>query len=241
MTTVYNFSGGAESAAMLVVDREKIEREGALVCWVDTGKQFPEMYESIDQITEILGIDLIRLRQDYTFDEFLFERGGMLRQGYTDCSRRMKRAVLRRHLLALPSPYTVALGFNASETRRAEEFVERNETDEMHWHFPLIERGIDRAESYRICRAAGFTILMSIYDRMGRSDCYFCPNQRIAQAQKVMLHYPDLWAEWKEIERKKGHPILKISAANIERLGVQDGMFEEGKIQCGCFGGEEFE
>lgn len=52
----YNFSGGMESAAMLVVELSRIKETGAIVCFADTGKQFPEMPSSIAQIESVLGI-----------------------------------------------------------------------------------------------------------------------------------------------------------------------------------------
>lgn len=228
---------------MLVVDREKINATGAQVVYVDTGKQFPEMYESIDQIERLLSLQIVRLKQSHTFDEYLFERGGMLRQGYTDCSRRMKRSVLKKYHDSFPAPRHIALGFNADEMPRMERFTERNNTDEMRYFFPLIEQNITRKESYRICEGAGFSILLDLYRRMGRSDCFFCPNQRISQARKVMKHYPGLWQEWKDIEQRKGHPILKIPATEIEQLPEQQSMFSDEDdmwvFRCSCFTGDD--
>lgn len=121
-TVFYNFSGGMESAAMLVIDRDRIRDTGAIVRIADTGKQFPEMADSICQIEQILGITIIAVPRRITFDEFLFERGGMLRKGMTDCSRRMKRSNLARHMKHFPPPYEVNLGFNAGEVERQDAF-----------------------------------------------------------------------------------------------------------------------
>ena len=49
----YDFSGGMESAAMLVVDLDRIRETGAVVRWANTGKQFPEMAASIRQLRYI--------------------------------------------------------------------------------------------------------------------------------------------------------------------------------------------
>lgn len=107
MMTFYDFSGGMESSAMLVVDRERIRETGAIVRWANTGKQFPEMAESIAQIESVLGLKIVEVPRRITFDEFLFERGGMLRKGMNDCSRRMKRANLMAHLKTFERPYDI--------------------------------------------------------------------------------------------------------------------------------------
>lgn len=236
MTVFYDFSGGMESAAMLVVEIDRIKEFKAQVCFADTGKQFPEMASSITQIQKNLGIEIVTVPRRITFDEFLFERGGMLRKGTTDCSRRMKRSNLSRYKKTFPRPYEVNLGFNASEDQRASDFVARNERDWLHWRFPLLERGIERIETWDICRQAGFDILVGMYEKMGRFDCYFCPNQRPSQALKVVEHYPDLAMEWESIEERKGHSILPVP---LRVLASEAGTDWPGSSTCSCFGGEE--
>lgn len=239
-TDIYNFSGGMESAAMIYLCREEIKATNSVVVWADTGKQLPEMYDSIAQIEEICGLKVTRLTPNMTFDEYLFKRGGMLRQGYTDCSRRMKRRALREHANSLPRPQRIMLGYNADEGQRGFDFCERNDKPDRTFHFPLQTQNVDRAASVMVCVRAGFTILVAMYQKMGRFDCWFCPNQRISQAEKVMQHYPDKWEEWKQIEKRKGHPILSISAEAIEKRAVQEDFIAalDKKTQCSCFGGE---
>ena len=241
----WNLSLGLESSAMIWVCRDEIKESGGVVVFADTGKQFPEAYQSLGQIEEITGIQIQIVRQDYSFDDFLLKRGGMLRQGFTDCSRRMKRSVLKTFRSQFAYPWEINLGYNADEQDRAHDFSERNDrVGKVTWRYPLIERDIDRSDTVRYCEQAGFTVVLDMYRKMGRMDCYFCPNQKIAQAQKVMEHYPDLWAEWKRLEQQKGHSFLSVSAAAIEDMAIQKDFFERldaTKPQCSCFGGLEFE
>ena len=234
----YDWSGGMESSAMIVVDRERIRDTGAIVRWADTGKQFPEMAASKAQIEAALGLEIVTVPRRITFDEYLFERGGMLRKGFNDCSRKMKRSNLNRHLKDFPKPWEINLGFNATEIDRADAFTDRNEREWCHWRFPLIERNIDRPRTKAICKEAGFTILVGMYDKMGRFDCYFCPNQKPSQAVKVHDYYPELAAEWMEIERRKGHSILRIPLAQLVKNRDED---ESRSLfaGCSCFGGSE--
>lgn len=239
MTAFYDFSGGMESAAMLVVDQARIRSSEAVVRFADTGKHFPEMAESIQQIESVLGLRIVTVPRRITFDEFLFERGGMLRKGMNDCSRRMKRGNLSRHVKGFPKPWEINLGFNTAEDERASAFVALNERPWCHWRFPLIEADVTREQTWDICRAAGFTILVSVYERMGRFDCFWCPNQRPAQALKVIEHYPALAAEWEAAEIRKGHsflpvPLRLIAAEEQRKLEAKTPLFA-----CSCFGGDE--
>lgn len=232
--TFYNFSGGMESAAMLVVDLDRIQRLGAHVLFADTGKQFPEMAQSISEIETALSLKIETVPRRITFDEFLFERGGILRKGTTDCSRRMKRTNLMRYMKLFQKPYETNLGFNSEETRRAADFVALNEREWIHWRFPLIEANVSREDTWDICRRAGFSTLIAMYEKMGRFDCFLCPNQRPSQAAKIAEFYPELAAEWIEIEKRKGHSILPqpfhIVVASQDWKGTSD---------CSCFGGNE--
>jgi len=239
MTTFYDFSGGMESAAALVVDRDRIQALGAVVRFADTGKQFPEMAASIAQIEGVLGFPIVTVPRRITFDEYLFDRGGMLRKGMNDCSRRMKRGNLKRHADTFPKPWEINLGFNADEDDRAEAFTARNERSWCHWRFPLIEADVTREKSWDICRRAGFSILVGMYEKMGRFDCFWCPNQRPSQALKVIQHYPELAGEWRAAEERKGHSFLSIP---LKLLPAELKRREDEKaplFACACFGGDE--
>ena len=235
-TIFYDFSGGMESAAMLVVDRERIRHTGAVVRFADTGKQFPEMAASIRQIETKLGLTIVSVPRRITFDEFLFERGGMLRKGMTDCSRRMKRSNLARHLRGFVRPYEINLGYNSGEVERGDDFIARNERSWLHWRFPLIEADVSRTETWAICERAGFSILVGMYRKMGRFDCFWCPNQRLEQALKVVEHYPALAQEWIAAERRKGHHFL--AAGPMEKIAAENPQGERQLSFCACFGGD---
>jgi len=233
----YDFSGGMESAAMLVLERERIADKKAVVRWANTGKQFPEMEVSIQQIEAALGLNIVRIKPYITFDQFLFERGGMVKKGTTDCSRRMKRANLMRHLKTFKPPYEVNLGFNAHEHQRAADFVKRNERPWCHWRFPLLEAGIERAETVDICKNAGFSILVDMYKKMGRFDCFWCGNQTPKQALRVVDHYPELAKEWIAAEDRKGHGFMRIPLKTL----IADNSIEKVMplFACSCFGPDE--
>lgn len=239
MTTFYDFSGGMESAAMLVVDRQRISDTGAVVRWADTGRHFPEMADSIAQIEKALDLRIFTVPQRITFDEFLFERGGIIRKGTVDCSIRMKRRNLSAHAKTLPRPWEINLGYNAAEGKRAEEFTDLNERPWCHWRFPLLEAGIQRGQTWEICRAAGFTILVSVYEKMGRFDCFMCGNQKPEQALKVVDHYPELAAKWMADEERKGHSFMPISLRVLVENRDRQGLLNFGADQpgCSCFGG----
>lgn len=242
MAIFYDFSGGMESAAMLIIERDRIVDAGAIVRLADTGKQFPEFYSSFRQVEHKLGIFIQVPKRKFDFDEFLFERGGIIRKGTTDCSRRMKRRVLARHMQLFPKPWEVNIGFNCDEQDRADEFVDLNERPWLHWRFPLIEAGINRQTTEKICRDFGLTILVEMYKKMGRMDCFWCGNQKPEQALRVVDNYPMLAREWMEAEERKGHSFmtlpLRVLVEHRDRQGLLD-FGPQAQAKCACFGGNE--
>lgn len=239
MAVFYDFSGGMESTAMLVLERERILDLGAIVRFADTGKQFPELYQSFRQIEFRLRIQIVIAPRRLTFEEF-FEAGGMIRQGTTDCSRRMKRSNLSRHMRLFPKPYEINLGYNAGEKDRAEEFTDRNERPWCHWRFPLIEAGTEREATWEICRDAGLSVVIEMYEKMGRMDCFFCGNQTPRQALKVVDHYPEFAREWIAAEDKKGHSFMSVPLRVLIENRDRQGMLDLGnRARCACFGGTD--
>lgn len=233
----YDWSGGMESTAMLLVDRERIRDAHAMVRWADTGKQFPEMAAHKAQVEHVLGLSIVTVPRRITFDEFLFERGGMIRKGTVDCSKRMKRGNLARHLKDFPKPWEINLGFNREEVDRADAFIARNERPYCHWRFPLIEADVTREKTWVMCRDAGLTILVGMYEKMGRFDCFMCGNQTPKQALKVVEYYPELAAEWEQMETRNGHSFMPIPIASIRR--PDHPLFANiTPTSCACFGGE---
>ena len=61
MSNIINLSGGKDSTAMLHWMLEKGEDIHSVV-FFDTGWEFPEMYDHLDQIERNTGIEIIRLK-----------------------------------------------------------------------------------------------------------------------------------------------------------------------------------
>ena len=236
----YDWSGGMESSAVLALEIDRIRETGSCVRWADTGKHFPEMYNSKRQIETVLGIEIVTVPQRIDFDTYLFERGGMIRKGTNDCSRKMKRSNLSRHMRTFARPYEVNLGFNSHETERADAFSDRNERDWLHWRYPLIERHVSRDRTWEICAKAGFSILCEMYTKMGRLDCFMCGNQTPKQAILVAKHYPELAAEWQRMEERKGHSFMRVPLKMLIERHEDDGLFANvATTACSCFGGSD--
>lgn len=90
---IVSFSGGKDSTAMLLMMLERDMQVDRVVC-VDTTKEFPQMYEHIAKVQEMilpLKIEIVKLDFDYWFTSHQKTRGKykhILGYGWPDMQRR---------------------------------------------------------------------------------------------------------------------------------------------------------
>lgn len=87
MKHFYDWSGGMESSAMLIVDRERIKDTAAVVRWVNTGKQFPEMLASKRQIERLLDLEIVTVPLRIRFSKRVAEYRAAEKAGAYSVSR----------------------------------------------------------------------------------------------------------------------------------------------------------
>lgn len=104
----------------------------------------------------------------------------------------------------------------------------------MDRHFATMEEDLKAASA-----PAKFTILVAMYEKMGRFDCFWCPNQRPAQALKVIEHYPELAGEWMAAEDRKGHSFLSIPLRLLPAELKRKEDERSPLFACSCFGGND--
>ncbi len=103
----------------------------------------------------------------------------------------------------------------------------------------MIEAGISREQTVQICKDAGFSILVEMYRKMGRFDCFFCPNQQERQALRVVDHYPELAKEWMAMEERKGHSFMPVPLKVLIEERDRQGLLDLKGSSCSCFGGTD--
>ena len=67
-----SFSGGKDSTAMLlrmIEENMKIDE----IIFLDTGVEFPEMYNHIKQVEEYIGRPITKLKDEHSFEYYMLE------------------------------------------------------------------------------------------------------------------------------------------------------------------------
>lgn len=204
MLHIVLFSGGKDSTCMLL---EMLERGMQIdeIVFCDTSKEFPGMYAHIDQVERYIGRKITRLKEehgfDYWFGEHIKTKGksiGRVGYGWPDslsrwCTAGLKRDVLRRHLKGLE--YIEYHGIAYDEPKRIDKNQGRN------IQYPLFEWGVVEAEALKYCYDRGFT-WNGLYKQFRRVSCWCCPLKGLDEMYALYTHYPELWAELLEMDKK---------------------------------------
>ena len=207
MKHILSFSGGKDSTFLLL---ELIRRKYPLdeVVFFDTGWEFPVMYEHIEKCKKICeenGIKFVTLHPEKPFDYYMFDHitksgkngyswcGGNCRWGTTFKTQALdKNAQLNKGNI-------VYIGIASDETARLAK--ERAE----YKRFPLAEWGITEADCLQGCYAAGFD-WGGMYEYLDRLSCKFCKNKNLKELRNIRKHYPTVWKELKDYQRRTERP-----------------------------------
>ena len=158
-----SFSGGKDSTAMLLHMIELGEHIDEVLN-VDTGMEFPAMYDHIDKVRQIVedqGIKFSVLRAEHSFEWYMFEheidspKYGMHKgHGWPTpvirwCTGWLKRDVLNAYLSEIRKEHELiqCIGLAADEQKRLER---ANNRQKGHRH-PLVEWGWTEPDCLKYC------------------------------------------------------------------------------------------
>ena len=210
---IVSFSGGKDSTALLFMMLDckmPIDR----IIFVDTTKEFPQMYEHIDLVEKKCGLKIERtkINFDYWFGDHIKTKGkmkGSTGYGWPDFRNRWCTA------LKIEAYCRVAYGIGRSSIGRSRTneveylgitFDEvsriRNKKDNgRNIKYPLVRWKIIGKQALAYCKKLGFT-WGNLYDKFARVSCWCCPLQRMAELKCLYNSFPDLWKQMQNMDKK---------------------------------------
>lgn len=204
--TIVSFSGGKDSTAMLLHMLEIGEHIDEVIN-VDTGMEFPAMYEHINQIEQVVidhGVKFTRLKNEKTFEYMMLEipifskkYGTHYGYGWPTpvirwCTRHMKLDLIKKHLSELKDNYNLiqCVGLASDEFKR----LERPNNNKPGQRHPLVEWGWSESDCLEYCKNYGVNDgWIKLYDLFNRVSCWCCPLSGINELRNLWKYYPDLW------------------------------------------------
>lgn len=203
MQHIVSFSGGKDSTCMLLMMLDKgMPVDDIVFC--DTGKEFPAMYDHIEQVEQYIGRKVTRLKAkrgfDYWFGEHIKKKGemaGQLGYGWPNmlnrwCTGELKRDEFKRYKKGLECIEYHGIAYD--EPKRIAKNQGRN------IQYPLYDWGIVEAEALKYCYDRGFT-WGGLYKQFRRVSCWCCPLQPLNGLYSLYINYPELWAELLEMDK----------------------------------------
>lgn len=210
---VASFSGGKDSTAMVLHMIELGEQLDEVIN-VDTGMEFPEMYEHIEKVRRIVeshGIKYTALKAEHSFEYYLLEHpyhsdrfGDMRGYGWPGpyirwCTTHLKTELVKEYTKQIPEETISCVGLAADETERIQRGNNRRN------RHPLAEWGWTEADALAYCKALGYD-WGGLYDIFKRVSCWCCPLSSIGELRNLYKYRPELWARLEELDRKMLDP-----------------------------------
>ena len=202
-----SFSGGKDSTAMLL---KMIEKDMKIdkVIFADTTFEFPEMYDWIKKIQELIPYEITIVKPQTTFNEWFY--GKFTRGKYkgkprgfpfvvSACywSRESKIKPLEK---AQGKNNTIYIGFAYDEKKRAD--AKRYKRGDNVFKFPLIEWKMTEQDCIDYLKEKGLDHPLKKFKRTG---CWLCPKQSIGSLKILYNDYPQLWKRLKKYEEDSSH------------------------------------
>ncbi len=244
---VVSFSGGKDSTAMLLkMIEEKMPIDCILFC--DTGLEFPQMYEHIDQVERETGYKIMRVKGEYSFEHWMFEKeisrredSSILNKYEADvkgygwagpkmrwCTKELKDNPRKRFLDCWKPFYEIRyyVGIAADEQYRLER---KNNQKKNHVH-PLVEWGMTEEDCLKYCYDRGYD-WGGLYKYLKRVSCWCCPLQSLEELRMLRKHFPALWEKLREWDRRNFRQFKeKYSVEELEvRFRFEEERTSEGK------------
>lgn len=208
---VVSFSGGKDSTAMLLHMIEIGEHIDEVIN-VDTGMEFPEMYDHILSVKDFVvrnGIKYTSLRNENTFEFMALHKEIKSKKFGTHhgygwptpvirwCTRHMKLDLLNKYLKKISEDFDLiqCIGLASDEFKR----LERPHNQQKGHRHPLVEWGWSEADCLQYCYDRGYD-WGGLYDLFNRVSCWCCPLAPISELRKLWTYYPSLWDRLQEWE-----------------------------------------
>ena len=253
MVTVASFGGGTDSTAMLIGMWQRGEKVD-LILFADTGGEKPHTYEHINRFSDWLvnngmpEITIVRYKKE-TLEENCLRIKSLpsIAYGFKKCSLKFKVQPQdqfvnnwkpAKEAWARGEKVIKLIGYDASESRRAERPSSKVNQKKYHFRYPLIEWGWDRAECIDVIKSFGLEL-------PGKSACFFCPSSKAQEVKELAKQYPDLAKRAIAMEANaelttiKGlgrdyswTELLKFDEAQTKLF---DSDFSTAEIPCGCY------
>lgn len=208
--------------------------DSVTVACIDTGSEHEDNERFRAECARWFGVPIAVLKsEEYADVDDVIERTRYLvgPRG-ARCTAELKRKV--RHAFERPDDLHV-FGYAADQrdAARAVRFVEQNPGVDA-W-FPLVERGLTKAECLQLVEQAGLRLPAMYELGYANNNCIGCVKGGMGYWNKVRVDFPEVFAKRAHQERELGHTVLRDGGLPLylDELGPGRGSYKaEDRIDC---------
>ena len=191
MKHIIGLSGGKDSTALALRLAEVEPRDYEYIC-NETGNELPEMTAHWARLEEMLGKPIVRVRYKTDLTGAIRQRHMLPSVFGRWCTRVLKIEPTIEYMATLPPGSVLYVGLRADEEERRGLFGE-----DITVRFPMREWGWREADVWAYLDQRGVCIPK-------RTDCAWCPYQRLGEWRDLWQERPDLYAEGVAMEAEIG-------------------------------------
>ena len=202
---IASFSGGKDSTAMLLKMMELgMPIDEVIFC--DTGMEFPELYDHMEELKTRFGINITVLYPKKSFLEYFFyhektkgKNKGQKGYSWGDfrnrwCTTLLKTQPFRQYVKKkyLGTRIIEYHGIALDESFRAEKNKDRKLCITIT--YPLIMWGMTEKDCLDYCYSKGLR-WGGVYEEFDRLSCWCCPLKNLKELKIIRKRYPNKWQE----------------------------------------------
>lgn len=220
------FSGGIDSTALALL------LPNATPIFTDTQWEHDELYAHMDRFERVTGRTIIRLQSGYPggLPGYIADHAYFPNHGARFCTRLFKIEPLNRYLSSR-LPALVAIGLRADEPLRPGNLTQM---DGLVYHYPLRDRGLDRAACVGVCLEYDLLPRYPVY--MARGGCKGCFYKRSAEVTALLALQPtvadELQALEEDVQDERQQPFFMFGNVrqSIRNLRKQPLLFDTASV-----------
>jgi 3'-phosphoadenosine 5'-phosphosulfate sulfotransferase (PAPS reductase)/FAD synthetase len=204
ITTVSYFSAGVSSAVATKLAIDQIDR----IMYTHIDDQHPDTMRFVHDCEAWFGKPVEVQQSPLKSVENACRMASFIRhpRAGAACTKRLKRAVRKAFERDMAGCLRVVWGLDADERDRAERLADS--MPDLEHVFPLIERGITKADAHKMLRAHGIQ-RPAMYD-LGyhNNNCVGCVKGGMGYWNHIRVDFPEVFAARSKMERDIGFAIL---------------------------------
>ena len=191
MKHVVGLSGGKDSTALALRLAEIEPRDYEYIC-NETGNELPAMQDHWKKLEDMLGKPILRVRHTKDLEGTIYQMNMLPSVFARWCTRVLKIQPTIAYMEQLPEGSVLYVGLRADEEARRGLYGE-----DIAIRFPMREWGWKEADVWAYLDQRDVCIPV-------RTDCAWCPYQRLGEWRDLYHNHPDLWEQGAALEKRMG-------------------------------------